>query len=391
MSVENGFIVKPLSVTDVKQVLGVASNDVGYLCGNGHGKVNMWSKCKPVRLTSAMPDRETEWWKGENEQCGYSVFYCTSDDADRAFNEILHDLSLLDWSYGFTPNGSTYPYRLADFDGYNHNAVAPFDTKSIDYSFSQNAGSGSTILLGINEGAYDVDGNFTPEMLSIEGSSCSDWYYGIMITDETGVPVACVTMDKTVANSKGSLGGIYESVYFSPSLINTGTYKVFNIMSNQKKYGSDGVYYQQGETWSGGKIVVLPIQPGTLSITSYGEANIYYTVYTTDNSVNLQLYGTNKTGSGIKLEAISTKIEYLVDREDVYDWATLYDMGEEVVEDTIPANTEKYEFRVGGSLSKSQIGWVTANRYRISVEAAWQSNISGSVTEFWDDGDVYGE
>ena len=45
-----GIIQAPVRVReDVAVVLGVASGDVGVLCSNQHGKINIWSECKPVK------------------------------------------------------------------------------------------------------------------------------------------------------------------------------------------------------------------------------------------------------------------------------------------------------------------------------------------------------
>ena len=47
MSIQNGVITAPVSIADVKQALGLASNDLGTLCTSN--RVNMWSKKKPIK------------------------------------------------------------------------------------------------------------------------------------------------------------------------------------------------------------------------------------------------------------------------------------------------------------------------------------------------------
>ena len=49
MSNSGGKITAPVSIDDVRTVLGVSSYDLGTLCKNSNGKINKWSKYKPDR------------------------------------------------------------------------------------------------------------------------------------------------------------------------------------------------------------------------------------------------------------------------------------------------------------------------------------------------------
>ena len=48
MSIVNGIIQAPVSIADVKTVLGETSNDLATLCKSE--KINIWAKFKPVEL-----------------------------------------------------------------------------------------------------------------------------------------------------------------------------------------------------------------------------------------------------------------------------------------------------------------------------------------------------
>lgn len=48
MSNSGGKITAPVSIEDVRTVLGVSSYDLGTLCKSE--KINMWAKYKPVRV-----------------------------------------------------------------------------------------------------------------------------------------------------------------------------------------------------------------------------------------------------------------------------------------------------------------------------------------------------
>lgn len=121
--------------TDVGAVLGVASNDVGYLCSNRHGKIKPWSKYKPVeapipgwdvhkRYEQRMVGGALSWvevssggiagYRGARGDCGLSVTVMSAVN--------LAGSADAQWKY--EPPRSWY--RLSDFDGYYHGARAPY-------------------------------------------------------------------------------------------------------------------------------------------------------------------------------------------------------------------------------------------------------------------------
>ena len=54
--IKNGIITAPINASDPYRVLGVGQYngwwDIGYVCSNQHGRINMWSRYKPVSLRS---------------------------------------------------------------------------------------------------------------------------------------------------------------------------------------------------------------------------------------------------------------------------------------------------------------------------------------------------
>ena len=69
MANSNNVITSPVNLrSDVASVLGTSATNVSGLC-TSH-EINMWSRCKPVHIASAAPDRgmpsdgEGAWWKG---------------------------------------------------------------------------------------------------------------------------------------------------------------------------------------------------------------------------------------------------------------------------------------------------------------------------------------
>lgn len=103
MSNSGGKITAPVSIEDVCQVLGVTTRDVGYLCSNQHGKINMWSKCKPV-IVNDMQNITQEQLKA----AAYGLQWYQSGDS------LTYSIKYL------PPVGDTNWKRLTDFVGYNH-------------------------------------------------------------------------------------------------------------------------------------------------------------------------------------------------------------------------------------------------------------------------------
>ena len=94
MSIVNGIIQAPVSIVDVRTVLGETSNDLATLCRTD--KINMWAKFKPVELNKPFTSDEFDfannrwrddasWFKGvdfgENGICGLKVTHGGSLEA----------------------------------------------------------------------------------------------------------------------------------------------------------------------------------------------------------------------------------------------------------------------------------------------------------------------
>lgn len=125
MSVDRGIIVAPVTIDDVKQVLGESTNDLAALCQSSN--INMMSKYKPVPLNktfvgdSLNADKRTwtaksgaGWWIG-NPNIGDGVF------GMRIVNDVQQAKELGRWTYNKPTGTSEAPYRLSDFIGYNSN------------------------------------------------------------------------------------------------------------------------------------------------------------------------------------------------------------------------------------------------------------------------------
>lgn len=121
MAHSGGYITAPLNTDDVSAVLGVASHDVGTLCANNHGKINKWSRCKPVSLNTlyaTAADMKTA-------NFGLTV-PALAGTFESVVDKIVNKDSSTLWNYTPPSGGANSPYRLTDFEHYYHNAQAPF-------------------------------------------------------------------------------------------------------------------------------------------------------------------------------------------------------------------------------------------------------------------------
>lgn len=128
MGVSNGIVSTPINPREVYALLGVPKYngwwDIGYICSNKHGKTNKWSKYCPIVYAKMGELTDSEWEAA---------------------------------AYGFVPLGSTLtranpsggdasPYRITDFNRYNHYAINGLSFKQQEYTFDLLGSSGANGL-----------------------------------------------------------------------------------------------------------------------------------------------------------------------------------------------------------------------------------------------------
>ncbi|QOR58262.1 hypothetical protein [uncultured phage cr106_1] len=151
MAHSNGRITAPIGIhNDIPQTLGTSSTDLGTLCTSPN--INPFSKYKPVRLNTMLGSLEsgyfqldnnrlsfpysTDWWRSTNGQAGFEMA-----QVDNVGNPNVKDPV---WTY-LRPNGSPYPYRAIDFNGYNHNAPKELFTVGFPAKVGLNKGFRMTV------------------------------------------------------------------------------------------------------------------------------------------------------------------------------------------------------------------------------------------------------
>lgn len=149
------MIDKPVTVTTVRNVLGVGSTDVGTLCT--HANVRQWSRFKPMDMPGLSQDKrdtdtylsQSNFWKGKQnidyipvasygtgsylykiQTCGLNFYaftkwldcldtwLVTEQDAETEISD--------NFSWDKPKGGANSPYRLGDFIGYDNTIGCQF-------------------------------------------------------------------------------------------------------------------------------------------------------------------------------------------------------------------------------------------------------------------------
>ena len=170
MAYSNGIVTKPVNTSDVCSAIGADKHRIGYLCS--HVNVNPHTRYKPVRSSklSELTDRDranANWgyhippklrldmvlknmireYKGQTLDSDV-INYWTPTTADEPYVYIKHG-----WWYEKPQGGASSPYRLGDFNGYEH---------TVDYFLGSNIGvdgkivASGSVLAGL-QGQIDIN------------------------------------------------------------------------------------------------------------------------------------------------------------------------------------------------------------------------------------------
>jgi hypothetical protein len=129
MSNANGIITAPVSIDDVKTILGIASNDLATLCQST--KINMWARFKPVNYPSVIPLVDYQWI-----DCNFGIknipvwssvkamlSWIDNPSVENAPGNLAYNATM--YQYDGPKGGMSSPYRLSDFLNYFHGSKSP--------------------------------------------------------------------------------------------------------------------------------------------------------------------------------------------------------------------------------------------------------------------------
>lgn len=230
MGHSNNKITAPVSLhADVYQVLGLSKTgtyyDLGYACGNSHGKINPWARYKPVMYDGLNTDGK-EWWKARNGDCGITIKrLSTYQDSVNYANGGMNG-----WVYS-PPNGGNNPYRLTDFVGYYHDAEFPVKGFTCPDTATNQFSNSSFTCAAMN--IVDT-GTLTDSLQMRDFRTIADCYLGVYVKQRSGSQARRVT-------SKSTIGGGAVTVTVNTYGMPTGTWDVYPFLCTAilEQNGSD--------------------------------------------------------------------------------------------------------------------------------------------------------
>lgn len=129
MAYSNGIVTKPVNTSDVCSAIGEDKHRIGFLCV--HENINIYSKHKPMRfatlveLTTANKKSAKYGYRIPTRVQGTTIMnYFTAASTPSAWTPSSSDAPYVlmknGWWYERPQGGENSPYRLGDFNGYNH-------------------------------------------------------------------------------------------------------------------------------------------------------------------------------------------------------------------------------------------------------------------------------
>ena len=136
-------ITAPVTIADVAAIVRAGGTSLDDLIGNG--SINMWAKWKPVvknlidttdqlqsdKTWKTDSQLQSPWWRGTNGDYGLTfpsvAISLGQTGMETALSSLLSYINgnRNGWNYLRPAGGSNAPYRLIDFNRYNHNAPNP--------------------------------------------------------------------------------------------------------------------------------------------------------------------------------------------------------------------------------------------------------------------------
>lgn len=167
MAHNNGIITTTGSgisiIADISEVLNVASGDDGVLCRSDN--VNMWAKYKPIKYASWVDNGGGEVDSDGNP---YGIYRPSHDDIEIAVDGPI---------YWVKPTGgAASPYRVLDFNGYNHNCECPWVLEMPPINLPKWTQTTGMVIKFLNKG----------QALPTNNVSISDLYGGLYFCVEVG-------------------------------------------------------------------------------------------------------------------------------------------------------------------------------------------------------------
>ena len=215
MGNSNGIISKPVRTIDPGQVLGITSRDVGTLCSSS--KINMWAKYKPVSYY-----KRSALTEDERASVGYGIAPYTHNIMSNIYDKysgLESGTRLNGWVYDKPKGAPLSPFRMRDFDGYDHKSPHPIGAYTLtggNVGIGQNDGCSASLFLSYKDEYINISDYY-------EG-----WYFGVCVYKSNN-NFWYATNDYPISKSDVSFIG-----FVSSQMATEGDYWVFPIICREK-------------------------------------------------------------------------------------------------------------------------------------------------------------
>lgn len=127
-------ISAPVSISKIQGAFGVTAGDTETLMKtivNSTNGINIWSKYKPIYHSKITPLTDSERQNSGHIVAGYVISWGIMKPSSASWYDYI-DVSTGVvksgmWGYDKPTGTAASPWRLTDFDGYNHDAVCPIN------------------------------------------------------------------------------------------------------------------------------------------------------------------------------------------------------------------------------------------------------------------------
>lgn len=163
-------------MTDIAATIGSGSKQLGYLIANGG--INRWAKNKPINYPTREPLSDTQR-RGTSADNANGIYYGVKAASSGG---SLADLHKADYTYIRPTGGTNSPYRVRDFDGYDHNAKPTLSCLSVPEEVYYNIDGSlfASIIYdynGVNTTGIDMN-DFLP---TNEAKDIGDYYPCVLV------------------------------------------------------------------------------------------------------------------------------------------------------------------------------------------------------------------
>lgn len=269
MAEDNGIVTAPVSIRDVNKAIGARHTDVAALLTDT--SVNMWAKYKGERIASIAPISFAD-------RCNNLFGLTHGTYTTWAALKAAYDGDLNGWGYNRPIGGAASPYRLTDFNGYDHSAYPLVNGFTVD-------------KLVVQGGRWTASCFSNPEGEGSKSVSLKDFstqmYFGVALLDSGGN----VVYHGTSSNANDTF------VTFTLTGINQATYTAWPFLCTEAITPTIGSFAKNYTFWT------LPkVSPTTMRVTSSSDPSYY--------GIEADGAWTNAEHTRIEITVSSTKSNY---------------------------------------------------------------------------------